>query len=63
MKGGFDIIYIYFYKKNKGIILLTPPWDVGPVFKIEPFIALPKSVKLKLSFKKNLKFEFYPTNK
>ena len=38
-------------------------YKVHATFKIEPFLALPRSVKLKLPSKKNLKTEFYPSKK
>ena len=37
-------------------------YKVHATFKIEPFLALPISVKLKLPSKKKLKTEFYPSN-
>ena len=36
---------------------------LNPSQPFQRVLALPRSVKLKLSFKKNLKFEFYPSNK
>ena len=36
---------------------------LNPSQPFQMVLALPRSVKLKLSFKKKLKFEFYPSNK
>ena len=54
---------------SKARLLIVSPrtwkfckYKVHAPFKIEPFLALPRSVRLKLSSKKNLKTEFYPSN-
>ena len=38
-------------------------YTVHATFKIEPFLALSRSVKLKFPSKKSLKTEFYPSKK
>ena len=46
--------------------LQKPPKKHSKLNPSQPFqrvLSLPRSVKLKLSFKTNLKFEFYPSNK
>ena len=46
--------------------LKKPPKQRSKLNTSQPFqrvLVLPRSVKLKLSFKKKLKFEFYPSNK
>jgi len=46
-----------------GLIEFSLDLKLNPSQPFQRVLALPRSVKLKLPFKKNLKFEFYPSNK